>query len=390
MVAHELRQFIASDACHIGHTLPTTRELAARFNVSSKTIHDALGLLEAENLIERQPRVGTIITARTPAKHGRSIVMFAPSAHLAVEGAPSWLGQILLGVDIALLDKGYQPTRLPHAPVPDGQVEQWARDVIGNLHHEVAGAVLPGGYPGAGMLAQALDQRRIPWVSIKSITATTHHNFVSINLWRAGYTIGHLLGRASITDVLQLNCARPGHHSHLQLFAGLQHGYLEADGTYETLKMVHCAERDEQSGHDVIAAHLQDHKSPQVVVTTGDYLAMGAIRAFREHGLRVPEDVGVIGGTDFPTPTYADPPLTAIHQPMQMAGKQVAELLLTAIHNRSQQFTGVELLPQIVIRNSMVFSDNVLESLQAADLDELVPIHRGAPVDESPQSETGG
>ncbi|MFP3670425.1 substrate-binding domain-containing protein, partial [Priestia sp. SIMBA_032] len=57
--------------------------------------------------------------------------------------------------------------------------------------------------------------------------------------------------------------------------------------------------------------------SVTAVFAANDYLAIGAMRAFGEAGLRVPEDVSVVGFDDAPSASWARPPLTTIRQPLQ-------------------------------------------------------------------------
>jgi DNA-binding LacI/PurR family transcriptional regulator len=56
-------------------------------------------------------------------------------------------------------------------------------------------------------------------------------------------------------------------------------------------------------------------------------MAFGALRAMREHGLRVPEDVSVIGFSDLPTAGLMEPPLTTIHIPQRYLGALAVHLV---------------------------------------------------------------
>ncbi|GAA3887450.1 LacI family DNA-binding transcriptional regulator [Saccharothrix violaceirubra] len=67
---------------------------------------------------------------------------------------------------------------------------------------------------------------------------------------------------------------------------------------------------------------------PTAVVCTSDELAFGAIQAARDLGLRVPEDVSVVGFDDIPAAQHADPPLTTIRQPLAEKGRRAGELAL--------------------------------------------------------------
>ena len=60
-------------------------------------------------------------------------------------------------------------------------------------------------------------------------------------------------------------------------------------------------------------------------------MAVGALRALRDAGRRVPEDVAVVGFEDSPIAAQTDPPLTTVYQPVEEMGRQMVRLLLARI-----------------------------------------------------------
>lgn len=87
----------------------------------------------------------------------------------------------------------------------------------------------------------------------------------------------------------------------------------------------------EQSGYAQSTALLDLKTPPTAIFATNPLLALGALRALRDRGLRVPHDVSLIG---FDDPLYAgllDPPLTTIAQPTTELGRRAAELLLDRV-----------------------------------------------------------
>ena len=58
---------------------------------------------------------------------------------------------------------------------------------------------------------------------------------------------------------------------------------------------------------------------------------LGAVQAARVLGLRVPEDLSVVGFDDLPLTRFTDPPLTTVHQPVRRKGEEAARLLLSAL-----------------------------------------------------------
>jgi DNA-binding LacI/PurR family transcriptional regulator len=80
-----------------------------------------------------------------------------------------------------------------------------------------------------------------------------------------------------------------------------------------------------------MAELLDRHPDLTAVFAGSDLIAMGAMKALRERGRRIPEDVAVMGFGDFQASPYLTPPLTTIRWPLQEIGAAAVELLLTAI-----------------------------------------------------------
>lgn len=90
------------------------------------------------------------------------------------------------------------------------------------------------------------------------------------------------------------------------------------------------------------------------VFAFNDVSAIGAIRAIREAGLRVPEDVSVVGFDDIPSAAFQNPALTTIRQPLQTMGTLAVEHLLGRINGKkpASESDTVTVEPELVIRNS--------------------------------------
>jgi DNA-binding LacI/PurR family transcriptional regulator len=84
-----------------------------------------------------------------------------------------------------------------------------------------------------------------------------------------------------------------------------------------------------------------------------DIAAFGAIRALYEAGLRVPDDVSVIGFDDVLSAPFGIPSLTTVRQPLREMGKTGAETLLNRIHHpKAHHPQRVIVQPELVIRES--------------------------------------
>jgi LacI family transcriptional regulator len=83
-----------------------------------------------------------------------------------------------------------------------------------------------------------------------------------------------------------------------------------------------------------------------------DIAAIGAIHALREGGLRVPEDVSVLGFDDIREAAFQSPPLTTVVQPMQIMGEIAAQTLIDRIDNGLKAIPEIKIQPELVVRQS--------------------------------------
>jgi DNA-binding LacI/PurR family transcriptional regulator len=83
-----------------------------------------------------------------------------------------------------------------------------------------------------------------------------------------------------------------------------------------------------------------------------DLSAIGAIWAFREAGLRVPQDISVVGFDDVPLAVFSDPQLTTIRQPLQRMGQIAAKTLIDQIERKAEFQPEIIIEPELIVRAS--------------------------------------
>lgn len=106
-------------------------------------------------------------------------------------------------------------------------------------------------------------------------------------------------------------------------------------------------------GYHVTQKLLAKHEPFTALFSFNDISAIGAIRALRESGLRVPEDVSVVGFDDIQSAAFQNPGLTTIRQPLREMGVIAAESLLRRIARpRSDCPKRITVEPELVVRES--------------------------------------
>ena len=102
-----------------------------------------------------------------------------------------------------------------------------------------------------------------------------------------------------------------------------------------------------------IAKQLLARKKPfTALFAYNDISAIGAIRAFQEQGLRVPQDVSVIGVDDIPGAAFQTPGLTTVRQPLNRMGQVAAQSLLDRIEGGNDYPAEIAIEPELVVRES--------------------------------------
>lgn len=107
-------------------------------------------------------------------------------------------------------------------------------------------------------------------------------------------------------------------------------------------------------GYQVTRKLLKNGPRFTALFAFNDTSAIGAITILRERGLRVPEDVSVVGFDDIETATFHNPPLTTVRQPLRRMGELAAQILMKRIaHNGTGEIPDVVMVePELIVRGS--------------------------------------
>ena len=106
----------------------------------------------------------------------------------------------------------------------------------------------------------------------------------------------------------------------------------------------------EQAGYDAARELMSRGLAFDAVFAASDLIAIGAMHAFKEAGLRVPEDVAVVGFDGTPMARFSNPPLTTVVQDTSKAGELLVDTLLLLV--RDQPAQSITLAPSLEVRKS--------------------------------------
>lgn len=323
-VANRLRQNIASGRYPSGK-LPSQRELCRLYQASLPTIQNAISLLIKEKLVAVRPRSGIYVTAsarRRSRRPGlaRCVCLYLPPYMQARQHAWSVREDYLLGANHAAHDAGVQ-LRVDY-------YDERLRDPDSVLSPDFSpweqGCVFVDcNAPG---LFRKLSEAGIPFVHQTYVRARVFHAFP--NHCRNWIDKADAVARA-VDYLVQLG------HTHI---AYVGRGYSVApdywlreeaphDGFVEGMQrngLLVRAEFDRQlqgtrEGLDmaqVYAQVMQDPpRAPTAIVCSGDWIAIELAALAKDRGVRVPQDLSLVGMNDEPDAVRHEPPLSTMRVP---------------------------------------------------------------------------
>jgi len=127
---------------------------------------------------------------------------------------------------------------------------------------------------------------------------------------------------------------------------------LDAAGVGVDRQLVREGDFYHESGFAGGAALLDLADPPTAIFASSDQMAFGVYEAVRRRGLRVPDDVSVVGFDDLPEVRWSSPPLTTVRQPLTEMGRLAARTVLRLAEGESVENAGVELATELVVRES--------------------------------------
>lgn len=212
-------------------------------------------------------------------------------------------------------------------------------------------------------LFQQLIEMQIPLMFIDRYAQGLPVSFVGTNNEEGGYiATKHLLncGRRRIAFLSTASRERRA-TSVVQRFNGYLRALREVEGT-EPLEIgpgTPDTLPEEQYAYNALTQFLEQGGTLDGVFAVNDDIAYGAMRAIQTHGLRIPQDVSVVGFDNQDTSAYVSPLLTTVAQPMTEIGEQAAQLLFEQIEQKGDvPAKHVLLTPTLVIRESCGASHN--------------------------------
>jgi LacI family transcriptional regulator len=168
--------------------------------------------------------------------------------------------------------------------------------------------------------------------------------------WQGAYDATRYLIRLGhrrigfITGALELGCA-------VDRLAGYQAALTDHDLPSDPT-LITTGDFHRPQGFAGAQALLNRPDRPTAILASNDEMAFGAMEAARVHGLRIPDDISVVGFDDIPQASVVHPPLTTVRQPLEEMGRMATQMLLRLIAEPQLQVGRVALPTELVERQS--------------------------------------
>ena len=283
---------------------------------------------------------------------------------------PRALGMLIAGVDL-----GRQQNSFFAEVVAGASTEADRRDLsiaIAPLTLDAAGqpallrrggidGLIEAGVPISEEQAVALSSLPIPVVFIGRYLEGQSHSYVAPENLEGGRMAARALLKLGHRRVALLSGP-----ANIKAFHDRLRGAQEAlRGCAEEVNVIEGADFDEITGYQVMSNLLATGERPTAVLALSDWMAFGAMRAMRERDLRIPEDVSVIGFSDLPTASLAQPPLTTVHIPQRYLGALAVHLVHALIEGEVAGPVGM-IVPLSLVERASTAALNPTETSEPA------------------------
>lgn len=348
-----LREQIAGGSYQKGDRLPTTSELAKAFECSVGMASKAISMLIHEGMVEQRRGLGTRVIKTTGKDHLMQLDAFA-LIHPGDKHGGYW--RMAKGFQDAAQDVNRRVMMLSV-----GTDFRREAEIVGRLNEfDVKGAVVFPVLPTQKdrlYFAQMLTACNIPVVLADVTLPGFGGPAVMADGFHAGYTMTrHLLAQGLrkigfLTDYAWVPTIKDRYRGYRWALqeAGIEENpgsvMLDPSAQFD-------AENPVQNSALSVGKYLETARHLEGVVCSDDFLAMACLASLKKTGIRVPEDLRVVGISDYALSAKCEPPLTTYRVPFERIGQEAFQMLNRLIQGEKPLTTEVLVQGDLVVRKS--------------------------------------
>jgi LacI family transcriptional regulator len=197
----------------------------------------------------------------------------------------------------------------------------------------------------------AFFKRQIPLIFFDRVIEVPHCTSIVINNEKGGYD--------ATSHLLDQGCKRIAHVSgslNRNVYADRLAGYKRAiaeKGIEFDPALIFTNNLNDQAGADVARHILKMKKMPDGIFTSNDTSAVACMRELKQAGIKIPEDIAIVGFNNDPIARVIEPNLTTIHYPGEEMGEVAATTLIHRLKNAaSANLNTMVLRHELIVRQS--------------------------------------
>mgnify|MGYP002625456294 CR=1 FL=1 len=331
----------------------TLRDIAKRANVSPATVSNALngraGVSKSvqENILAIAREMGYQLN-REPAKASRHVRLIIFRSHGMVVMDTQFFSELIESIQ---LECHRMELELLISHLSAQKDADFANQINAFRNEECAGIILLGTEMNEKELRQFADFRS-PMVVLDNLFRLEKVHSVVMNNWQAGYLAAEALYAAGHRDIHHITSSI-GFNNMTDRQRGLTEGLKKHGLSLENEKIWPVRPTMNGAYEDMKALLQAGKRLPEAFFAGNDIMAIGCMRAIREAGYQVPEDVSIIGMDDTSICLACTPQLSTVHVFRRELGQTVVRTLISLPEKKSACYIKTEVGVELVMRDSV-------------------------------------
>lgn len=327
--------------------VPTVKEIAKKANVSVATVSRALN---DDTKVKEETRDLILSVAKelnyTPNIIARNFVKQKSNliGLILPEISDEFFTEIIKGVDEIIYDEGFYTI-----VTSSHKYESLEDEIITFIRSGLLSGLILLVSDLKAQLKTVLLESHIPVVLIDSNPDIKKFDTISIDNYNASYKMTkYLITKKKYSTLTHITGPSENDDS---LFR--KTGFIDACKKYGAKYSVEEGDFTREGGLEACRKLLKQNTRPQVIFAANDMMAIGCYDQISRAGLKIPDDIGVVGFDDIFVSQYLTPPLTTVRVHIEDIGKKAADLLLKRIKNEiTNSVLSVKATCELIFRKS--------------------------------------
>ncbi|MDG2761385.1 substrate-binding domain-containing protein [Vibrio parahaemolyticus] len=331
--------------------MATMKDIAKLAGVSTSTVSHVINKTRfvSEEISERVNNAAKELNYYAPSALARSLKVNRTKTigMLVTTSTNPFFGEVVKGVERSCYHKGYSLILCN----TEGDNERMRQSINTLLQKRVDGLIL---------VCSSLEGERIdvferypdiPVVVMDWGPMLFTSDKIQDNSLRGGYLAAKYLIDCGHTEIGCITGPLIKHQAQMR-YEGYKRAMNEAGLEFNANWIIE-SDFECEGGYQAFKKMAERGTLPSSIFVSNDMMAMGVINAANELGIKVPDDLSIIGYDDIHIAKFMSPSLTTIHQPKYRLGQAAVETLVRRLDDKSNEAQVVQLEPTLVVRNSV-------------------------------------